>query len=174
MAKFLEKPKTFLSIRFATCVRENDYQLDISLKEDRETYKRIIDRASEMGLTRLLFAPRNSDVSSRQNNTDPWGWEQLLWFGYGQKVSRIGNLASGRGGPCYCGGQPSGLKNGLSSPRPRRLKSGVSSPRLPGDSSPSRAARRSSGAHHGIPAESATRAEIRAETEQRLCKICWF
>ena len=27
-----------------------------------------------MGLTHILFAPRNSDISSRQNNTDPWGW----------------------------------------------------------------------------------------------------
>ena len=48
---------------------ENDYQLDISLPEDRESYKRIIDRAAEMGLSHILFAPRNSDVSSMQNNT---------------------------------------------------------------------------------------------------------
>jgi len=73
-----------VKINIAWC--ENDYQLDIALKEDRETYKRIIDRAAEMGLTHILFAPRNSDVSARQNNTDPWGWEQLLWFGYGQKI----------------------------------------------------------------------------------------
>jgi hypothetical protein len=71
-----------VKINIAWC--ENDFQLDISLKEDRETYKRIIDRAADMGLTHILFAPRNSDVSSRNNNTDPWGWEQLLWFGYGQ------------------------------------------------------------------------------------------
>jgi hypothetical protein len=29
---------------------------------------------------------------------------------------RTSSLASGRGGPRYCGGQPSGCKNGLSSP----------------------------------------------------------
>jgi hypothetical protein len=69
-----------VKINIAWC--ENDYQLDISLAEDRETYKRIIDRAAEMGLSHILFAPRNSDISSDQNNTDPWGWEQLLWFGY--------------------------------------------------------------------------------------------
>ena len=76
-----------VKINIAWC--ENDYQLDIAIAEDRETYKRIIDRAAEMGLTHILFAPRNSDVSSRQNNTDPWGWEQLLWFGYGQQL-RLG------------------------------------------------------------------------------------
>ena len=73
---------------------ENDYQLDIALPEDRKTYKRIIDRAAEIGLTHILFAPRNSDVSSRANNTDPWGWEQLLWFGYGQRL-RMGLWSPG-------------------------------------------------------------------------------
>ena len=42
----------------------------------------------------LLFAPRNSDVSSRANNTDAWGWEQLLWFGMGQRL-RTGLWAPG-------------------------------------------------------------------------------
>ena len=37
---------------------ENDYQLDISLPDDRAAYKRIIDRASEMGITHVLFAPQ--------------------------------------------------------------------------------------------------------------------
>jgi hypothetical protein len=74
--------------------RQNDYQLDISLPEDRDAYKRIIDRAAEMGITHILFAPRNSDVSSQGNNTDPWGWEQLLWFGYGQKI-RMGEWKPG-------------------------------------------------------------------------------
>ena len=85
-------PDATVKINIAWC--ENDYQLDISLKEDREAYKRIIDRAAEMGLTSLLFAPRNSDVSSSKNNTDPWGWEQLLWFGYGQKL-RMGEWSPG-------------------------------------------------------------------------------
>lgn len=45
-----------VKINIAWC--ENDYQLDIANAEDRETYKRIIDRAAEMGLTHILFAPR--------------------------------------------------------------------------------------------------------------------
>ena len=60
----------------------------------RTEYKRIIDRASQLGLSHLLFAPRNSDVSSRQNNSDAWGWEQLLWFGLGQQI-RLGEWAPG-------------------------------------------------------------------------------
>jgi hypothetical protein len=92
---FLVAPSTSdrtVKINIAWC--ENDYQLDIALEEDRETYKRIIDRAAEMGLTHILFAPRNSDVSSRENNTDPWGWEQILWFGMGQKL-RMGEWKPG-------------------------------------------------------------------------------
>ena len=42
---------------------ENDFQIDISTAEGRAEYKRLIDRASELGLTHILFAPRNSDVS---------------------------------------------------------------------------------------------------------------
>ena len=38
----------------------------------RTEYKRIIDRCSELGITHILFAPRNSDISSRQNGTDNW------------------------------------------------------------------------------------------------------
>ena len=68
---------------------ENDYQVDIATAAGREEYKRIVDRASQLGITHLLFAPRNSDVSSAANNTDPWGWEQILWFGMGQKRARL-------------------------------------------------------------------------------------
>ena len=68
---------------------ENDFQLDIADAGNRTIYKRIIDRAAAFGITHILFAPRNSDVSSRQNNTDAWGWEQILWFGMGQRL-RLG------------------------------------------------------------------------------------
>ncbi len=95
VSAFLVQPSEHnetVKINIAWC--ENDYQLDIALPEDRETYKRIVDRAAEMGITHILFAPRNSDVSSAANNTDPWGWEQILWFGYGQKI-RTGEWTPG-------------------------------------------------------------------------------
>ena len=38
------------------------------------------------GITHLLFTPRNSDISDAGHNSDAWGWEQILWFGLGQKV----------------------------------------------------------------------------------------
>ena len=58
---------------------ENDFQLDIADAGNRTSYKRIIDRAAAFGITHLLFAPRNSDVSCKNNNTDAWDWEQVLW-----------------------------------------------------------------------------------------------
>ena len=48
---------------------ENDFQLDIADPANRTIYKRIIDRAAQFGITHLLFAPRNSDISCKQNNT---------------------------------------------------------------------------------------------------------
>ena len=39
-------------------------------------------------------------------------------LGFRARTFRISNLASGRGGPRYCGGQQSGLKKRLSSPTP--------------------------------------------------------
>ena len=73
-----------MKINIAWC--ENDYQIDIATAAGRAEYKRIIDRAAQFGLTHLLFAPRNSDISDKANNTDAWGWEQLLWFGLGQRI----------------------------------------------------------------------------------------
>jgi hypothetical protein len=37
-------------------------------------------------------------------------------LGFRARASRISSLASGRGGPRYCGGQPSGFKKWLSAP----------------------------------------------------------
>jgi hypothetical protein len=73
---------------------ENDFQLDIADAGNRTIYKRIIDRCHDFGITHVLFAPRNSDVSDRQNNTDAWGWEQILWFGMGQRL-RLGMWSPG-------------------------------------------------------------------------------
>ena len=86
-------PGATVKINVGWC--ENDYQLDIANPSDRAEYKRIIDRAASLGLTHLTFAPRNSEASSRANNTDAWGWEQLLWFGMGQRL-RTGRWAPGQ------------------------------------------------------------------------------
>jgi hypothetical protein len=81
-----------VKINIAWC--ENDYQIDISTEAGRAEYKRIIDRAAELGIDHILFAPRNSDVSSLANGTDAWGWEEILWFGMGERL-RKGQWAPG-------------------------------------------------------------------------------
>jgi hypothetical protein len=67
---------------------ENDYQIDVGAPEGVEEYKRIMDRAAELGATHLLYTPANSTLSSLADNADSWGWENVLWFGLGQKIRK--------------------------------------------------------------------------------------
>jgi hypothetical protein len=67
---------------------ENDYQIDVGTPEGVEEYKRIMDRAAELGVTRLLYTPANSTLSRLEDNADSWGWENVLWFGLGQKLRK--------------------------------------------------------------------------------------
>ena len=66
----------------------NDYQIDIATEQGRAEYKRVIDRAAELGARHVLFAPTNSDLAKREDSTDDWSWENLLWLGLGQKIRR--------------------------------------------------------------------------------------
>ena len=67
---------------------ENDYQIDVGTPEGIEEYKRIMDRAAELGANYLLYTPANRELSRLEDNTDAWGWENLLWFGLGQKIRK--------------------------------------------------------------------------------------
>jgi hypothetical protein len=67
---------------------ENDYQIDVGTPEGVEEYKRIMDRAAELGCTDLLYTPANSQLSRLEDNVDAWGWENVLWFGLGQKIRK--------------------------------------------------------------------------------------
>jgi len=67
---------------------ENDYQVDVGTPEGVEEYKRIMDRAAELGVTHLLFTPANGQLSRLEDNADSWGWENVLWFGLGQKLRK--------------------------------------------------------------------------------------
>ncbi len=67
---------------------ENDYQIDVGTPEGVEEYKRIMDRAAELGVTHLLYTPANSTLSRLEDNADSWGWENVLWFGLGQKLRK--------------------------------------------------------------------------------------
>ena len=91
---FTECVRSFLSYRPARplkifvgwCV--NDYQIDVASPEGRAEYKRLIDAAAELGAEHILYAPTNSETGRRQDSTDDWNWENLLWLGLGQKIRR--------------------------------------------------------------------------------------
>ncbi len=67
---------------------ENDYQIDVGTPGGVEEYKRIMDRAAELGVRHLLYTPGNSQLSRLEDNADSWGWENVLWFGLGQKLRK--------------------------------------------------------------------------------------
>lgn len=83
------------SIRVHVPWTENDYQIDVATPAGWAEYQRIITMASELGARHMIFAPSNSALSSLRENTDAWGWENLLFFGLGQKI-RKGEWVPGR------------------------------------------------------------------------------
>lgn len=80
------RPEKPLNLMVGWCV--NDYQIDVALPEGRAEYRRIIDRAAELGADHLLFAPSNSALSRREDSLDDWSWEHTLWLGLGQKIRK--------------------------------------------------------------------------------------
>lgn len=80
------KPEKSTRINVGWC--ENDYQIDVGTPEGRTEYKRIIDRAAALGIRHIVYGPGNSSVSSLAENRDSWQWENVLWFGMGQKIRK--------------------------------------------------------------------------------------
>jgi hypothetical protein len=93
--------RSFLQYRPARSIRvhvpwtENDYQIDVATPEGWTEYQRILDMAGQLGVGRTLFAPSNSALAALKDNRDAWGWENLLFFGLGQKI-RKGEWVPGR------------------------------------------------------------------------------
>lgn len=83
------------SLRLHVPWTENDYQIDVSTPEGWAEYQRIFDMAAQLGATTTIFAPANSGLSKLSDNKDAWGWENLLFFGLGQKLRR-GEWVPGR------------------------------------------------------------------------------
>ncbi len=83
---FYPVPQRKESIKHAVGWDSDDYQIDISTPDGIEEYKRLIDRCSELGIKSITFAPSNTNVSSRQESTDNWGWESCLFLTLGQKI----------------------------------------------------------------------------------------
>jgi hypothetical protein len=64
----------------------NDYQIDVATAEGRAEYKRVMDTTASLGIRNLLYAPTNSALALKANDTDDWDWEHVLWLGLGQKI----------------------------------------------------------------------------------------
>lgn len=80
------RPQKPLRFFVGWCV--NDYQIDAGTPAGRAEYKRVIDRAAELGAEYVLFAPANSAISRREDSVDDWSWEYVLWLGLGQKIRK--------------------------------------------------------------------------------------
>ncbi len=85
-AFILAKPSRPVNVFVPWCL--NDYQIDIGTAEGRAEYKRVLDVAAELGAEYAIFAPTNSDLARREDSTDDWSWENLLWVGFGQKIRK--------------------------------------------------------------------------------------
>jgi hypothetical protein len=85
-AFLLYRPEKSIRVHVPWC--ENDYQIDVASPEGWAEYRRIIDRAAELGCQYTLFTPANARWSSLDQNRDAWGWENLLFFALGQKIRK--------------------------------------------------------------------------------------
>ncbi|UJR19343.1 hypothetical protein I4U23_022472 [Adineta vaga] len=83
---FYPAPARVQSIKHAVGWDSNDYQIDISTQQGIDEYKRLIDRCSQVGIKSITFAPSNANVSSRDQSTDDWNWESVLFLTLGQKI----------------------------------------------------------------------------------------
>jgi len=85
-AFLLHKPDKSTRIHVPWC--ENDYQIDVAREEDCEEWKRIVDTASQVGITHMLYTVTNSTLATRAEAADAWHWENLLWLNMGPKIRR--------------------------------------------------------------------------------------
>jgi hypothetical protein len=90
----LAKPARPVNVFVPWCL--NDYQIDVATPDGRAEYQRVLDTAADLGADYAIFAPTNSDLAKREDSTDDWSWENLLWAGFGQKIRR--NEWSPKGG----------------------------------------------------------------------------
>ena len=67
---------------------QNDFQIDTSTADGRTEEKRIMDMCTQLGITNLLYTPANSVVAPTSEDTDAWGWEDVLWWNMGQQIRK--------------------------------------------------------------------------------------
>ena len=83
---FYPVPQRTRPIKHAVGWDSNDYQIDISTDHGQQEYQRLIDRCAQLGIESITFAPSNTNVSSRDEGTDDWGWESVLWLSLGEQI----------------------------------------------------------------------------------------
>ena len=66
----------------------NDYQIDVGTPQGRTEYKRLLDRAADVGAEYVLYAPSDSALARREESVDDWSWEHVLWLGLGQQIRK--------------------------------------------------------------------------------------
>ena len=92
-AFLLVHPRQSTRVHVPWC--ENDYQIDVATPDGWTEYQRILDTAAAVGVRDTLFTGTNSALARLADNRDAWGWENLLFFGLGQKI-RTGEWVPGR------------------------------------------------------------------------------
>jgi hypothetical protein len=85
-ASLISKPQAPVTVLVGWCA--NDYQIDVATADGRAEYRRLIDRAAELGAGYVLYGPSNSELSRREESADDWSWEHVLWLGLGQRIRK--------------------------------------------------------------------------------------
>ena len=65
----------------------NDYQIDLASDDGQTQYRRMLDRASQLGVTHMIIAPRDTSIAANQSlASDNWGWEPVLFYSLGINI----------------------------------------------------------------------------------------
>ena len=83
-------PPVNATVKLHTAWTESDYQIDIANGSSLAggQYGRIISQAAALGLTHILAAPANTALANRSQDSDGWGWENILWLGAGVGIRK--------------------------------------------------------------------------------------
>lgn len=76
---------------------EDAYQLDVATESGFAEYDRVLRACQRLNITHAVSSPRNGDLGTRANATDWWGWEEVLWLGFGEWLRK--GIWDARSGP---------------------------------------------------------------------------
>lgn len=67
---------------------ENDYQIDVATDEGVAQYKRIVDTCAALDVGHMVYTVRNTDIATKEDTSDNWRWEHLLWLNQGIQIRK--------------------------------------------------------------------------------------